>query len=137
MSRFSSGLSSADQTHVVLNKSASWHQRAAGRPGGNRSSRAGDGSGAAGSPIYANFATLEQLVDAALTDASAGVGPGSIRGTFPGQLGTAGSMAAGGGGRASATSGSLLHAVSSHTSHKVALGYMLQPDYINNSTLSR
>jgi hypothetical protein len=137
MSRFSSGLSSADQTHVVLNKSASWHQRAAGTPGrsGNRGSRAGDGSGAAGSPIYANFAPLEQLVDAALTDATAGGGPGSIKGTFSGQLG--GSMAAGGGGRASATSGPLLRAVSSHTSHKVALGYMLQPDYVHSSTLSR
>jgi hypothetical protein len=34
-------------------------------------------------------------------------------------------------------SGALARAASSHTSHKLALGYMLQPDYIHNTTLSR
>lgn len=140
VSCFSSGYSGADQTTVVLEKSASWRQRALGNlKSGNKSSRTlGEGSGAAGSPIYANFAPLEQLIDAALTE-SGGSGPGSIRGgQYGGQMGSG--AAAGGGGsvmRERGVSGALSRAASTHTSHKLALGYMLQPDYIHNTTLSR
>lgn len=138
MSRFSSGYSGADQTTIVLDKSASWRQHAASAlRSNNKSSRAlGDGSGAAGSPIYANFAPLEQLVDAALTDSGGSGGPGSLRGVQLGQMGA--QSAAAGGMRERAASGALARAAaSSHTSHKMALGYMLQPDYIHNTTLSR
>jgi hypothetical protein len=136
LSRFSSGYSGADQTTVVLEKSASWRQRAASAlRSNNKSSRTlGEGSGAAGSPIYANFAPLEQLIDAALTDSGGSGGPGSVRGV---QLGQMGAGAAGGGIRERAASGALGRAASNHTSHKLALGYMLQPDYIHNATLSR
>lgn len=149
LSRFSSGFSGADQTTVVLDKSASWRQRAGGaaaagkgsfRGGGEGGAAAGAGGGSGGSSIYANFAPLEQLVDAALTESAPGTGgPGSWRVSGasnqmgllgPGVVPTIGQA----GGR---TSGQLSRAPSTHTSHKVALGYMLQPDYIHNTTLSR
>lgn len=164
LSRFSSGLSAADHTTVVLDKSASWrgqHSGSLGGPnrGGNnrRGSRGGGdggtqagggGSGAGGASIYANFAPLEQLVDAALTDSASGSGPTAAAagagggGRGGGQLGSASSatLAGGvavGGVRGSVVGGPLSRAASSHTSHKVALGYMFQPEYIHNTTLAR
>lgn len=142
-SRFSSGYSGAEQTTVILGKSASWRQHntagtagggrvGAGRAGSLRAAREGPGSGAAGSPIYANFAPLEQLVEATLTDAGANGGRGGWAGggqqaaVVPRERGVSGGQGQ-----------PLSRAASSPTSHKLALGYMLQPDYILNSTLSR
>jgi hypothetical protein len=135
MSRFSSGYSGTDQTTVVLEKSASWRQRAAAAMRSNNKSSRTLGEGL-GSTIYANFAPLEQLVDAALTDSGGSGGPGSVRGVQLGQMGT-GAAAVGGGMRERAASGALAKAALSHTSHRLALGYMLQPDYVHSSTLSR
>ncbi|WIA31383.1 hypothetical protein OEZ86_002282 [Tetradesmus obliquus] len=112
---FDSGIS-LDRTTLVLGRSASW-KVAAGRV-------------AAEGP-YANFGPLADLVDSVVADTSmAAPGTTAAEGDAAGLLpfGTA---------RTSAAASADEVGSKGHVPHKVALGYMLLPDYIQTAALSR
>ncbi|WIA11303.1 hypothetical protein OEZ85_011426 [Tetradesmus obliquus] len=112
---FDSGIS-LDRTTLVLGRSASW-KVAAGR--------------AAAEGPYANFGPLADLVDSVVADASmAAPGTTAAEGDAAGLLpfGTA---------RTSAAASADEAGGKGHVPHKVALGYMLLPDYIQTAALSR
>jgi hypothetical protein len=83
---------------------------------------------------YANFGPLADLVDSVVAD-TAGAAAGTAAAAAA--EGVAGGLLAMGAARSSAAAADDSGSSKGHVPHKVALGYMLLPDYVQTAALNR